>query len=79
MKTMTIKTAKDVLATAGLSIKNKGGKLCVNFKPGFEQTAYYTTSLDDAVATGLNMIHRRTMDLINDLNEARRVRRFRNN
>lgn len=77
MRTMTIKAAKAVLATAGLTIANKGGKLCVNFEPGFEHTAYYTTSIEDAVSTGLNMIHRRTMTLIDELNEAKRRRRFR--
>lgn len=69
--TMTIKTAKAALADRSITITSRDGEYRVNFKPGFEETAYYTTDLEDAVMTGMAMAHARTMSLIADLNAAR--------
>ena len=69
--TMTIKIASEALAIAHIRLSNSGGKLRVNFHPGFEATARYCGSVEDAVTTGLSMSHARTMALIADLNASR--------
>lgn len=56
---MTVNEAMAKLASAGMVIKNQDGEYRVNFKHGFEATAYYTDDLTDAVGTGLDMARRR--------------------
>lgn len=53
---MTIKQAKDELASLGISLrKTEFGEFRVNFRGDPEGGAYYTNDLDDAVTTGYAM------------------------
>ncbi|TIM36146.1 MAG: hypothetical protein E5Y61_05245 [Mesorhizobium sp.] len=52
---MTYKAVQDVLRKAGIVISKKGELHRVNFFSGLENTAYYTTSLEDALERGLAM------------------------
>ncbi|WP_287364018.1 hypothetical protein [Mesorhizobium sp.] len=52
---MTYKAIQDVLRKAGIVISKKGELHRINFFSGLENTAYYTTSLEDALERGLAM------------------------
>lgn len=56
---MTIKEAIAKMQANGMVIRCEDGEYRVNFKHGFEATAYYTNDLEDAVATGVDMAQRR--------------------
>lgn len=56
---MTIKEAIAKMRDHGMVIRSEDGEYRVNFKHGFEATAYYTNDLEDAVATGVDMAQRR--------------------
>lgn len=56
---MTIKEAIAKMQANGMVIRMEDGEYRVNFKHGFEATAYYTNDLEDAVATGVDMAQRR--------------------
>lgn len=55
---MNIAQAKREMQQIGLVLTHDQGEYRVNFKGGGEASAYYTTDLDDAVATGLDMARR---------------------
>lgn len=59
--TKTLKEAKRVLGNHGLTINKRDDTFRVNFRHGLEATAYYTESMEDAIATGLDMAGRRGM------------------
>ncbi|RWP46716.1 hypothetical protein [Mesorhizobium sp.] len=52
---MTYKAVQEVLRKAGIVISKKGEVHRINFFSGLENTAYYTTSLQDALDKGLAM------------------------
>ena len=52
---MTYKAVQGVLRKAGIVISKKGEVHRINFFSGLEETAYYTTSLQDALDKGLAM------------------------
>ncbi|UVC18432.1 hypothetical protein [Mesorhizobium onobrychidis] len=52
---MTYKAVQDVLRKAGVVISKKGELHRINFFSGLENTAYYTTSLQEARDRGLAM------------------------
>ena len=56
---LTLAQAKAELRPLGLVIISQDGEYRVNFRRGDEESAYYTTDLDDAVATGKDMAKRR--------------------
>ena len=58
---LTIAQAQAELARHGIVLRKKDpyGDFRVNFRGGDEATAYYTTDLDDALATGLAMARQR--------------------
>jgi hypothetical protein len=68
---LTLKAAQHALRETGIAIRHRDGEWRVNFRPGGESTAYYTSDLEDAVMTGMAMAHARTMKLIEDLNARR--------
>lgn len=53
---MTLAQAKADLAKIGITIRKRDNEYRVNFKGGSEESAYYTTDLDDAVGTGHAMV-----------------------
>ncbi|MER8439598.1 hypothetical protein NKH36_16355 [Mesorhizobium sp. M1312] len=52
---MTYKAVQEVLRKAGIVISKKGELHRINFFSGLENTAYYTTSLQEALDRGLVM------------------------
>lgn len=52
---MTYKAVQGVLRKAGIVISKKGEIHRINFFSGLENTAYYTTSLQEALDRGLAM------------------------
>ena len=52
---LTYKAVQDVLRKAGIVMSKKGEVHRINFFSGLENTAYYTTSLQDALNKGLAM------------------------
>ncbi|MER8486017.1 hypothetical protein [Mesorhizobium sp. M1322] len=52
---MTYKAIQEVLRKAGIVISKKGELHRINFFSGLENTAYYTTSLQEALDRGLAM------------------------
>lgn len=52
---MTLAQAKAALRPLGIVLTKKDGEYRVNLYKGREATAYYTSDLDDAVATGKSM------------------------
>ena len=57
MKALKMKEVKKELSEIGISIKfTEYEEYRVNFIGGREATAYYTTDLDDAIATGKAMV-----------------------
>ena len=52
---VTYKTVQQMLRKAGIVISKKGEVHRINFFSGLENTAYYTTSLQDALDKGLAM------------------------
>lgn len=52
---MTYKAVQRVLRKAGIVISKKGEVHRINFFSGLENTAYYTTSLQEALDRGLGM------------------------
>ncbi|MER8829866.1 hypothetical protein NKH73_27745 [Mesorhizobium sp. M0938] len=52
---MTYKAVQEVLRKAGIVMSKKGEVHRINFFSGLENTAYYTTSLQDALDKGLAM------------------------
>ncbi|RWM20315.1 MAG: hypothetical protein E5X53_02840 [Mesorhizobium sp.] len=52
---MTYKAVQEVLRKAGIVISKKGEVHRINFFSGLENTAYYTTSLQEARDRGLAM------------------------
>lgn len=52
---MTYKAVQEVLRKAGIVISKKGEVHRINFFSGLENTAYYTTSLQEALDRGLAM------------------------
>ncbi len=52
---MTIAHARQILQSVGVVLTKTEGEYRVNFRGGGEATAYYTNSLEDAVATGKSM------------------------
>ncbi len=52
---MTMQQAKVILRAIGVSIRKDDGEYRVNIIGGTELTAYYTSDLEDAVATGKAM------------------------
>ncbi|MGX9177127.1 hypothetical protein [Mesorhizobium sp. BHbdii] len=52
---MTYKAVQRVLRKAGIVISKKGEVHRINFFSGLENTAYYTTSLQEALDRGLAM------------------------
>src|SRR6516162_590397 len=52
---MTLYEIKNKLRAARVTIAREDGEYRVNLKGGREATAYYTTDLDDAYATGMAM------------------------
>ncbi|SJM30438.1 hypothetical protein [Mesorhizobium delmotii] len=52
---LTYKAVQDVLRKAGIVISKKGELHRINFFSGLENTAYYTTSLQEARDRGLAM------------------------
>ena len=55
LEVRTLKQAKEILKDTCMSIRKLDGEYRVNFRDGFESTAYYTNDLNDAVGTALNM------------------------
>lgn len=49
---LTLKGAKLKLAELGITINKRDDTYRVNFKGGFESTAYYTDDIEDALGTG---------------------------
>jgi hypothetical protein len=54
---MTIQEARRILGSRGIVLRHHEGEYRVNYVRGREETAYYTNDLDDAVRTGLVMVH----------------------
>jgi hypothetical protein len=54
---MTIEEARRILSSRGIVLRHQDGEFRVNYVRGREETAYYTNDLDDAVRTGLVMVH----------------------
>lgn len=54
---MTIEEARRILSSRGIVLRHQEGEFRVNYVRGREETAYYTNDLDDAVRTGLVMVH----------------------
>ena len=52
---MTYKAVQETLRAAGIVISKKGETHRINFFSGLEDTAHYTTSLQDALDKGLAM------------------------
>ncbi|RWD86186.1 MAG: hypothetical protein E5V25_28175 [Mesorhizobium sp.] len=52
---MTYKAVQGVLRKSGIVISKKGEVHRINFFSGLENTAYYTTSLQEALDRGLAM------------------------
>lgn len=52
---MTYKTVQQMLRKAGIVISKKGEVHRINFFSASEKTAYYTTSLQDALDKGMAM------------------------
>lgn len=57
----TVKEARTILAQHGLTIRSSDGEYRVAFKndPKAEDSAYYTTTLVDAIGTGIAMAEHR--------------------
>ncbi|PDQ21846.1 hypothetical protein CN311_07050 [Mesorhizobium sanjuanii] len=53
--TLTYKAVQEVLRKAGIVMSKKGGVHRINFFSGLEETAYYTTDLQDVLDKGLVM------------------------
>jgi hypothetical protein len=58
----TIAQAKATLNFHGMVLRKTDGEYRVNFRGGKEATAYYTTDIDDAVATGIKMMEKAHRD-----------------
>jgi hypothetical protein len=54
---MTLAEARRILSSRGIVLRHQEGEFRVNYVRGREETAYYTNDLDDAVRTGLVMVH----------------------
>ncbi|MEO5326345.1 hypothetical protein PV773_23795 [Mesorhizobium sp. CC13] len=52
---MRYREVQDRLRTIGILISKRGNRIRVNHFGGIEDTAYYTDSLDDALAAGMKM------------------------
>jgi hypothetical protein len=60
--TPTLKSVKLALDACAMRISRQDGEFRVNFAHGHESTAYYTTDIEDALATGYAMAkHRGTI------------------
>lgn len=70
-KPLTVKKAMEIIRTTGCFVTRHDGEFRVNFKGGDEGTAYYTTDISDAVFTAMEMHHRRTMRLIQEMQAIR--------
>jgi len=55
---MTYKTVQEALRAAGIVMSKRGETHRINFFFGLEDTAHYTTSLQDALEKGLAMARR---------------------
>jgi hypothetical protein len=59
-KAMTLQEAKSIARHLGLTLRQvRSGAYRVNFRDGNETTAYYTTDLEDAVNTAVEMARKR--------------------
>jgi hypothetical protein len=59
---MTLQEAKSIARHLGLNLRQlRWGNYRVNFRDGNETTAYYTTDLEDAVNTAVEMARRRVV------------------
>ncbi|ANT51221.1 hypothetical protein GCM10007880_30870 [Mesorhizobium amorphae] len=52
---MTYKSVQELLREAGIVMSKKGEVHRINFFGGLEDTAHYTTSLEEALDRGLRM------------------------
>lgn len=52
---LTIAYVQSVFSPLGISLRKRDGEFRVNFVGGNEDTAYYTTDLQDALNTGVVM------------------------
>ena len=72
---LTLAQAKAELRPLGLVLISHDGEYRVNFRRGDEESAYYTTDLDDALATGKDMAKRSASEAAEDhLTTAQRSR-----
>ena len=59
-KTMMLQQAKSIARHLGLTLRQvRSGDYRVNFRDGNETTAYYTSYLEDAVITAVEMARKR--------------------
>jgi hypothetical protein len=58
----TYKAVQETLRRAGIVISKRGCTHRINFFSGLENTAYYTDSLQEALAKGLEMARPRQLE-----------------
>jgi hypothetical protein len=59
---MTLQEAKSIARHLGLTLRQvRSGDYRVNFRDGNETTAYYTSDLEDAASTAVEMVRKREL------------------